>query len=107
MRALVTGGAGFLGSMLVDRLLAEGDAVDVLFDGERLVEIPGPRVDTANVHGTGCTLSAAICARLARGEPLVDAVRGAKAWLVEGLRRSYTVGRGRGPVDHLHALFPR
>ncbi|BDG01029.1 bifunctional hydroxymethylpyrimidine kinase/phosphomethylpyrimidine kinase [Anaeromyxobacter oryzae] len=83
-----------------------GDAVDVLFDGERLVEIPGPRVDTRNVHGTGCTLSAAICARLARGEGLVDAVRGAKAYLVEALRRSYAVGRGRGPVDHLHPLFP-
>lgn len=81
-------------------------AVDVLFDGERLVEIPGPRVDTANVHGTGCTLSAAICARLALGQGLLEAVRGAKAYLVEALRRSYTVGKGRGPVDHLHALFP-
>ena len=94
-------------AVLVKGGALEGDAVDVLFDGERLVDIPGPRVDTRNVHGTGCTLSAAICARLARGEPLVEAVRGAKAWLVEGLRRSYTVGRGRGPVDHLHALFPR
>jgi hydroxymethylpyrimidine/phosphomethylpyrimidine kinase len=94
-------------AVLVKGGALEGDAVDVLFDGERLVEIPGPRVDTRNVHGTGCTLSAAICARLAVGEPLVDAVRGAKAWLVEGLRRSYTVGHGRGPVDHLHALFPR
>jgi hydroxymethylpyrimidine/phosphomethylpyrimidine kinase len=94
-------------AVLVKGGALKDDAVDVLFDGERLVEIPGPRVDTRNVHGTGCTLSAAICARLALGEPLVEAVRGAKAWLVEGLRRSYTVGHGRGPVDHLHALFPR
>jgi hydroxymethylpyrimidine/phosphomethylpyrimidine kinase len=83
---------------------ARADGIDVLFDGERLVEIPGPRVETDNVHGTGCTLSAAICARLARGEPLLDAVRGAKVYLVEALRRSYRVGRGRGPVDHLHPL---
>jgi hydroxymethylpyrimidine/phosphomethylpyrimidine kinase len=83
---------------------ARADGVDVLFDGERVLEIPGPRVDTENVHGTGCTLSAAICARLARGAPLLDAVRGAKAYLVEALRRSYSVGRGRGPVDHLHPL---
>jgi hydroxymethylpyrimidine/phosphomethylpyrimidine kinase len=78
--------------------------VDVLFDGDQLLEIPGPRVETENVHGTGCTLSAAICARLARGATLHDAVRGAKAYLVEALRRSYSVGHGRGPVDHLHPL---
>jgi hydroxymethylpyrimidine/phosphomethylpyrimidine kinase len=83
--------------------LAE-DAVDVFFDGDRLVEITGPRIDTKNVHGTGCTLSAAICARLALGDELLDAVQGAKAYLVEALRRSYTVGHGRGPVDHLHTL---
>ncbi|MFT3916480.1 MAG: bifunctional hydroxymethylpyrimidine kinase/phosphomethylpyrimidine kinase [Anaeromyxobacteraceae bacterium] len=82
-----------------------GETVDVLFDGRTLVEIPGPRVDTRNVHGTGCTLSAAICARLALGTPLEAAVRGAKDYLVEGLRRSYNVGKGRGPVQHLHPLM--
>jgi hydroxymethylpyrimidine/phosphomethylpyrimidine kinase len=84
-----------------------GDAVDVFFDGTRLVDVPGPRVETANTHGTGCTLSAAICARLASGDDLLDAVRAAKAYLVEGLRRSYTVGKGRGVVHHLHPVPPR
>ncbi len=84
-----------------------GDAVDVFFDGARLVDVPAPRVETRNVHGTGCTLSAAIVARLALGAELLDAVRGAKAYLTEALRRSYSVGRGRGPVDHLHPLVPR
>ena len=84
-----------------------GDAVDVFFDGARLVELASPRIDTPNVHGTGCTLSAAICARLAAGAELLDAVRGAKAYLTEGLRRSYAVGRGRGVPDHLHPLAPR
>jgi hydroxymethylpyrimidine/phosphomethylpyrimidine kinase len=84
-----------------------GDAVDVFFDGVELVELRAPRVDTRNVHGTGCTLSAAICARLALGAPLLDAVRAAKAYLTEGLRRSYAVGRGRGIPDHLHPLTPR
>jgi len=79
-----------------------GDAVDVLFDGERTVDLRAPRVDTGNTHGTGCTLSAAICARLALGDPLAEAVRAAKAYLTEGLRRSYAVGRGRGVVHHLH-----
>ena len=84
-----------------------GDAVDVLFDGRRIVELTAPRVDTRNVHGAGCTLSAAICARLALGQDLLDAVRGAKAYLTEGLRRSYAVGKGRGIPDHLHPLAPR
>jgi hydroxymethylpyrimidine/phosphomethylpyrimidine kinase len=84
-----------------------GDAVDVFFDGARLVDVPAPRVDTANTHGTGCTLSAAICARLALGDELLEAVRAAKAYLVEALRRSYAVGKGRGVPQHLHLLRPR
>jgi len=71
------------------------DGVDVLFDGERVIEIPGPRVETENVHGTGCTLSAAICARLARGAPLLDAVV-CQAYLIEALRRSYSGRTRRG-----------
>jgi hydroxymethylpyrimidine/phosphomethylpyrimidine kinase len=81
-----------------------GDAVDVFFDGTRLVDLTAPRVDTRNVHGTGCTLSAAIAARLALGADLLDAVRGAKAFLTEALRASYAVGKGRGLPDHLHVL---
>ncbi len=81
--------------------------MDVLCDGSRIVELPGARIETRNVHGAGCTLSAAICARLALGADLVDAVRGAKAYLAEGLRRSYAVGRGRGIPDHLHPLARR
>jgi hydroxymethylpyrimidine/phosphomethylpyrimidine kinase len=82
----------------------EGDAVDVFFDGARLEELPAPRIATANTHGTGCTYSAAIASRLALGEELLEAVRGAKAYLTEAIRGSYSVGRGHGPVDHLHPL---
>lgn len=92
------------GAVLVKGGARAGDAVDVFFDGARLVELAAPRVETANVHGTGCTLSAAITARLALGAELLDAVRGAKEYLTEGLRRSYAVGRGRGIPDHLHPL---
>ena len=84
-----------------------GDAVDVFFDGERLVEIEAPRIDTRNTHGTGCTLSAAIAARLALGEEPLQAVRGAKAYLTEAIRGSYSVGAGHGPVDHMHPLRAR
>ncbi len=82
----------------------EGDAVDVFFDGERTLELAAPRIETRNTHGTGCTLSAAIAARLALGAPLEDAVRGAKAYVTEAIRGSYSVGRGHGPLDHLHLL---
>jgi len=93
--ALVKGGA------------LEGEPVDVLFDGDRVAELTAPRIDTPNVHGAGCTLSAAIAARLALGADLVDAVRGAKAYLTEGLRFSFAVGKGRGIPDHLHPLVQR
>ena len=80
-----------------------GDAVDVFFDGTRMEELRAARIDTANTHGTGCTLSAAIAARLATGDPLLDAVRGAKDYLTEAIRGSYAVGRGHGPVGHFHS----
>jgi hydroxymethylpyrimidine/phosphomethylpyrimidine kinase len=85
----------------------EGDPVDVFFDGRRLERLPAPRIATRNTHGTGCTLSAAIAARLALGHELLEAVRGAKAYLTEALRGAYTLGRGAGPVDHLHPLTRR
>jgi hydroxymethylpyrimidine/phosphomethylpyrimidine kinase len=84
-----------------------GDATDVLFDGTRLWELEAPRIDTANTHGTGCTYASAIASRLALGDELPDAVRAAKAYLTEAIRRSYAVGRGHGPVDHLHPLTRR
>jgi hydroxymethylpyrimidine/phosphomethylpyrimidine kinase len=84
-----------------------GDPIDVFFDGERLEEIRAPRIETRNTHGTGCTFSAAITARLALGDDVLTAVRGAKAYLTEAIRRSYSLGAGHGPVDHLHALVRR
>ena len=84
-----------------------GDAIDIFFDGTRLEELTAPRIVTANTHGTGCTFASAIAARLALGEDLLEAVRGAKAYLTEAIRRSYAVGRGHGPVDHLHPLTGR
>jgi hydroxymethylpyrimidine/phosphomethylpyrimidine kinase len=82
----------------------EGDPVDVFYDGETMAELPAPRIATTNTHGTGCTYSAAIASRLALGASTLDAVRAAKEYLTEAIRRSYSVGRGHGPVDHLHPL---
>jgi hydroxymethylpyrimidine/phosphomethylpyrimidine kinase len=86
-----------------------GDAVDLLHDGDRMIELPAPRIDTKNTHGTGCSLSAAIAALLPRAGSVPDAVTEAKRWLTEAIRRSgeLSVGRGHGPVHHFHNLWPR
>jgi hydroxymethylpyrimidine/phosphomethylpyrimidine kinase len=64
------------------------------------------RIDTPNTHGTGCTLSAAITARLALGDVLPDAVRAAKAFVTEGIRHALTLGGGIGPVDPMWSIGP-
>lgn len=84
---------------------AQGQSVDVLATRDGVVRIEGPYIDTRNTHGTGCTLSAAIAAGLAKGGELEPSVRAAKAYLTQALEagRGLDVGSGRGPVDHLAA----
>ena len=85
---------------------AGSEAVDVLFDGQHMTRLARPRLATRNTHGTGCTLSAAITAGLARGIPMPDAVAQAKDYLWSALQQADTlsVGRGHGPVHHMFAL---
>jgi hydroxymethylpyrimidine/phosphomethylpyrimidine kinase len=78
-----------------------GDPTDILWDGSILREFPSVRIDTKNTHGTGCTYSAAITARLAYGQDLAAAVRGAKQYLTQAIRESYSPGKGHGPLRHL------
>jgi hydroxymethylpyrimidine/phosphomethylpyrimidine kinase len=84
-----------------------GDSVvDLLDDGSKLVRFARPRIATRHTHGTGCVLSAAVAALLARGMDLPDAVAGAKAFVWQGLQagRNLGIGRGSGPVDCLFAI---
>lgn len=85
-----------------------GDAIDLLYDGDRMIEFSAPRIETRNTHGTGCSLSGAIAALLPRTE-VPDAVDQAKRWLTEAISRSgeLTVGQGHGPVHHFHRLWSR
>ena len=76
------------------------DATDILWDGTSLTRFPGPRVETSGSHGTGCTLSAAIAAGLARGRELRDAVGDAKAYVTAALRGALVVGRGSPVLRH-------
>ena len=75
--------------------------LDLLLAAGRFHRFVHPRIATGSDHGTGCTLSSAIAARLGAGEALPAAVEGAIDYLQGALRAAYPLGRGRGPVDHL------
>ena len=72
--------------------------------GEPPKHLPQAKVETANNHGTGCTLSAAIATGLGRGLPLQVAVSRAQEFLNLALRKSYAPGKGCGPVNHAAGL---
>jgi hydroxymethylpyrimidine/phosphomethylpyrimidine kinase len=96
-RQLVAGGAP---AVVVKGGHAVEKATDVFYDGRDMTLLRGEIVPTPNTHGTGCTFSAAICALLARGAPLPEAVRGAKTYISGALRHALTIGQGSGPVGH-------
>jgi hydroxymethylpyrimidine/phosphomethylpyrimidine kinase len=82
----------------------DGPAVDVLYDGHVFAELPGDRIASRHTHGTGCTFAAAVAARLALGDPLVDAAREAKAYVTQAIRCAPGLGHGHGPLG---PGFPR
>lgn len=79
--------------------LKEDRAVDVLLVEGEVHEIDGPRLDTPHTHGTGCMLSAAIAAELAKGRSVLDAVTTAKRFVTEGIAHAFALGKGIGPVN--------
>lgn len=83
------------------------EAIDVLADADGIREYRAPRVETRNTHGTGCTLSSAIAARLAHGAELRTAVDDAKKYVSAALAAadSLQIGQGSGPVHHFHAWW--
>jgi hydroxymethylpyrimidine/phosphomethylpyrimidine kinase len=78
----------------------DGPAVDLLYDGVTTTLLEADRILVRHTHGTGCTFSSAIAARLAVGDTLVDAVRGAKAYVTQAIRRAPGLGHGAGPIGH-------
>jgi hydroxymethylpyrimidine/phosphomethylpyrimidine kinase len=80
--------------------------VDVLYDGQNWVTLPGDRVKTAHTHGTGCAFSSALAAGLAQGKSLAEAAVLAKAYVYTALERGFAVGAGPGSPDHLYRLHP-
>ena len=81
--------------------LDSGDrVVDILYDGD-VRAFRSPRINTTSIHGTGCTLSAAIAAQLANGESLHAAVRRAIDYVHNAIATAPGLGGGHGPLNHL------
>jgi hydroxymethylpyrimidine/phosphomethylpyrimidine kinase len=83
-----------------------GDPIDVLCDAGGVALLNGRRIATRHTHGVGCTLSAAIAARLALGHPLREACELAKEWVTRALETAPGIGAGQGPLNH-RAPLPR
>lgn len=80
------------------------DANDLLYADGELIWFEGKRIDNPNTHGTGCTLSSAIASNLAKGFPLIEAVRRAKDYISGALASMLDLGKGSGPMNHAFAL---
>lgn len=100
MRAvLVKGGHADGATVMRDVLLVRGE--------RDLVSINSERVDTVNTHGTGCSLSSAIAAWLAKGDGLVEAVAKAKKFVTAAIYygAEYKLGHGHGPINHIYNML--
>ncbi|HEY5438127.1 MAG TPA: bifunctional hydroxymethylpyrimidine kinase/phosphomethylpyrimidine kinase [Acidimicrobiales bacterium] len=91
------------GGHFVEHATTADHAPDILISRHDVVVFDAARVETTNDHGTGCSLSAALCSGLALGRSVADATRDAKSFVLAALTSSadWKLGRGRGPIDHL------
>jgi len=83
------------------------ESIDYLVTGRGTLALSAPRIATPNTHGTGCSLSSAIAAGLAKGEDLETALRQAKAWISAAIAAAdrFSVGHGHGPIHHFHRFY--
>lgn len=83
------------------------ESIDYLVDSRKTIALAAPRLATSNTHGTGCSLSSAIAAGLAKGEDLERAVQSAKAWISAAIAAAdrFSVGHGHGPIHHFHRFY--
>jgi hydroxymethylpyrimidine/phosphomethylpyrimidine kinase len=86
-------------------LTEDSQSIDVWFDGSNWEILTADRINTANTHGTGCTLSSAIAANLALEKDLLTSVKEAKQYATNALKHSLDVGKGSGPVGHFYPLL--
>jgi len=83
------------------------ESIDYLVTARGTLALSAPRIAIQNTHGTGCSLSSAIAAGLAKGEDLETAVRQAKAWISAAIAAAdrFSVGHGHGPIHHFHRFY--
>ena len=83
------------------------ESIDYFVRDSGTVALAAPRIATKNTHGTGCSLSSAVAAGLAKGENLETAVRNAKAWISAAIAAAdrFGVGHGHGPIHHFHKFY--
>ena len=83
------------------------ESIDYLIGGDGIIALAAPRIATRNTHGTGCSLSSAIAAGLAKGEDVETAVGNAKVWLSAAIAAAdrLEVGHGNGPIHHFHGFY--
>jgi hydroxymethylpyrimidine/phosphomethylpyrimidine kinase len=83
------------------------ESIDYLITASGMLALAAPRVATRNTHGTGCSLSSAIAAGLAKGEEMETALRNAKGWISAAIAAAdrLGVGRGHGPIHHFHQFY--
>ena len=92
-RSVLLKGGHLEGSQVIDLLHTDGS----------FHEFSDPRIDTPHTHGTGCSLAAGIAAQLARGQPLMEAVGAARAFVRRAIERAVPLGKGANPINHLAA----
>ena len=97
-------GEGCRCAVLVKGGHSVSDANDLLYAGGELTWFTGRRIENPNTHGTGCTLSSAIAANLAKGFPLTLSVRRAKDYISGALAAMLDLGKGSGPMHHAFDL---
>jgi hydroxymethylpyrimidine/phosphomethylpyrimidine kinase len=83
------------------------ESTDILITANSVKALSAPRIVTENTHGTGCSLSSAIAAGLAKGEDLTTAVRNAKAFVSAAIAAAdrFSIGHGHGPIHHFHRFY--
>jgi hydroxymethylpyrimidine/phosphomethylpyrimidine kinase len=89
-------------NVLISGIRSGDEIVDYWSDGNKLHALTGPIIETENVHGSGDTLSATICAFLASGDSMGDAIKKARQFTVKALQRAanWRLGKGHGPLSH-------
>lgn len=83
----------------------EDDATDLLYDGNEFVLFPQERINTTHTHGTGCTLSSAIAANIAKKMNIKDAVGEAKNYITGAIQNGFELGKGVGPTHHFYKYY--